>query len=43
MKEKLDSILTSSLPEFPKQVELKLPKLKKLDSKPELPKLKKVE
>ena len=36
MKSDIDSILTESIPEFPKQVELELPKLK-------LPKLKKVE
>ena len=39
MKEKLDSILTNKVPDFPKRVELKLPQLKKI----ELPKLKKVE
>jgi len=39
MKEKLDSILTQYIPEFPKAIELKLPQLKKI----ELPKLKKVE
>ena len=39
MQEKLDTILTSNVPEFPKQVQLKLPQLKKV----ELPKLKKVE
>jgi glycosyltransferase involved in cell wall biosynthesis len=39
MKDKLDSILTSRLPDFPKQVQLKLPQLKKI----ELPKLKKIE
>jgi glycosyltransferase involved in cell wall biosynthesis len=39
MKEKLDGILTQYLPEFPKQVQIKLPHLKKI----ELPKLKKVE
>ena len=39
MKDKLDSILTNRLPDFPKQVQLKLPQLKKI----ELPKLKKVE
>ena len=38
MKDKLNTILDSRLPEFPKQVELKLPTLKKI----ELPKLKKV-
>tara|TARA_R110000822_G_scaffold45541_5_gene121765 strand:+ start:1442 stop:2728 length:1287 start_codon:yes stop_codon:yes gene_type:complete len=36
MKEKIDEILTTKLPEFPKHLELKLPKL-------ELPKLKKIE
>lgn len=39
MDEKLTSILTERVPEFPKQVQLKLPQLKKI----ELPKLKKVE
>ena len=39
MKEKLDTLLTEKLPEFPKQIQLKLPQLKKI----ELPKLKKVE
>jgi hypothetical protein len=39
MKEKLDSILTQYVPEFPKEVKLQLPTLKKI----ELPKLKKVE
>ena len=39
MDEKLISILTERVPEFPKQVQLKLPQLKKI----ELPKLKKVE
>ena len=39
MQEKLDTILTSNIPELPKQVQLKLPQLKKV----ELPKLKKVE
>jgi len=39
MEEQLDEILTKSIPDFPKQVELKLPKLNKI----ELPKLKKVE
>jgi glycosyltransferase involved in cell wall biosynthesis len=49
MKEKLDSILTSRIPEFPKQVQLNLPKLKKIDTsvaevpKITLPKLKKIE
>ena len=41
MKEKMDKVLTERIPEFPKQVELKLPKLKKVgENKPELPKLK---
>ena len=35
MKEKLDSILTSNLPEFPKEIKLELPKL-------QLPKLEKI-
>jgi len=39
MKEKVDSILNTRLPEFPKQAQLVLPKLKKI----ELPKLKKIE
>ena len=39
MQEKLDTLLTANVPEFPKQVQLKLPQLKKI----ELPKLKKVE
>ena len=39
MRETLDSLLTQYVPEFPKQVQLKLPQLKKI----ELPKLKKVE
>jgi glycosyltransferase involved in cell wall biosynthesis len=39
MTETLDSILTQHIPEFPKQVQLKLPQLKKI----ELPKLKKIE
>jgi glycosyltransferase involved in cell wall biosynthesis len=39
MKEKIDSLLTQYVPEFPKAIELKLPQLKKI----ELPKLKKVE
>jgi glycosyltransferase involved in cell wall biosynthesis len=38
MYEKLDLILTNKIPEFPKEVELKLPQLKKI----ELPKLQKV-
>jgi glycosyltransferase involved in cell wall biosynthesis len=48
MKEKMDEVLTKRLPEFPKQVELKLPKLKKIGEnetttpKLQLPKLKKV-
>ena len=39
MVEQLDDYLTKYIPEFPKQVQLKLPQLKKI----ELPKLKKVE
>ena len=39
MKDKLDEYLTKSIPDFPKQVQLKLPQLKKI----ELPKLKKIE
>jgi glycosyltransferase involved in cell wall biosynthesis len=39
MQEKLDTVLTANVPEFPKQVQLKLPQLKKI----ELPKLKKIE
>jgi glycosyltransferase involved in cell wall biosynthesis len=39
MCEKLDGYLTKYVPEFPKQVQLKLPQLKKI----ELPKLKKIE
>ena len=35
MKEKLDTILTSRIPEFPKEIQLQLPNLKKI----ELPKL----
>lgn len=38
MRETLDTLLTQYVPEFPKQVQLKLPTLKKI----ELPKLKKV-
>ena len=38
MRETLDNVLTQYLPEFPKQVQLKLPQLKKI----ELPKLKKI-
>jgi len=42
MKEKLDEIISNKTPEFPKQVTLNLPKLKKIGegSKTELPKLK---
>lgn len=47
MVTRLDSILTARIPEFPKQLSLNLPKLKKVDSvdapKITLPKLKKVE
>ena len=39
MKDKVDELFTKYIPEFPKQVELKLPTLKKI----ELPKLQKVE
>jgi hypothetical protein len=39
MTEKIDLILNQHLPEFPKQVQLKLPQLKKI----ELPKIKKIE
>jgi len=35
MKEKLDTILTNNIPEFPKEIKLELPKL-------ELPKLEKL-
>jgi glycosyltransferase involved in cell wall biosynthesis len=38
MKDKIDELFTKYLPEFPKQVELKLPTLKKI----ELPKLQKI-
>jgi glycosyltransferase involved in cell wall biosynthesis len=44
MKEKLDDIFKNRIPEFPKQVQLQLPKLNKLDlPKLQLPKLKKIE
>jgi len=47
MKEKLDNLLTQYVPEFPKQVQLKLPQLKKIElpklNKIELPQLKKLE
>lgn len=47
MTERLDDILTRRVPEFPKQVQLQLPKLKKIGGtelkKIELPKLKKIE
>jgi hypothetical protein len=39
MKEKLDSVFTAKIPEFPKQVQLQLPSLKRI----QLPKLSKVE
>ena len=39
MKEKTDSIFTQYIPEFPKEIKLKLPQLKKI----ELPKLQKLE
>jgi len=35
MKEKLESILTNNIPEFPKEIKLELPKL-------QLPKLEKI-
>ena len=38
MKEKIDEVLTKYVPEFPRQVELNLPQLKKV----ELPKLQKI-
>jgi hypothetical protein len=38
MKDQISEILTKNIPEFPKQVELKLPQLKKI----ELPKLQKI-
>jgi hypothetical protein len=31
MKEKLDNLLDSSIPEFPKEVSLKLPTIKKIE------------
>ena len=31
MKEKIDSILTEKIPEFPKEVKLKLPTIKKIE------------
>ena len=45
MKDKLGAILDSRIPEFPKMLGLNLPKLKKVESMPEikLPKLKKVD
>jgi len=39
MKEKTDELLTKYVPEFPKEIQLKLPTIKKI----ELPKLKKIE
>lgn len=39
MKELVSKVLDANIPEFPKQVSLKLPTLKKKDDKPELPKL----
>ena len=40
MKEKLDETFTAMIPQFPKQVTLKLPKLKKLgENKTKLPNL----
>jgi hypothetical protein len=38
MKDKLDTIISSNLPEFPEEVKLKLPSMKKI----ELPKLQKI-
>jgi len=38
MKERLDTLLTKHIPEFPKEIKLQLPQLKKI----ELPKLKKL-
>jgi hypothetical protein len=45
MKDKLGVILDSRIPEFPKMLGLNLPKLKKVESMPQitLPKLKKVD
>jgi hypothetical protein len=47
MKEKLDKLFTEKIPEFPKQVQLQLPKLKKVGesdaTKIQLPQLKKIE
>jgi len=47
MKEKLGNLFALKIPEFPKQVQLKLPQLKKIElpklNKIELPKLKPVE
>lgn len=47
MKDKIDSLFTQYIPEFPKEVQIKLPSLKKTNAsdlkKIELPKLKKVE
>ena len=40
MKEKMDELLTKYVPEFPKEVKLQLPQLRKTI---ELPKLKKIE
>ena len=39
MKDKVDQLFNQYIPDFPKNIELKLPKLKKI----ELPKLKKIE
>ena len=47
MRETLDNLLTQYIPEFPKQVQLKLPTLKKIElpqtKKVEIPRLKKIE
>ena len=39
MKELVGNILDANIPNFPKQVSLQLPTLKKDNSKPQLPKL----
>ena len=39
MKEKIDSIFTQYIPEFPKEIKLKLPSLKRI----EFPKVNKIE
>ena len=42
MENKIDEIFTNYVPEMPKQVQLNLPKLKKINQQSELPKLQKV-